>query len=743
MSGGVFAVAVAAVTVVGAALRCLAWSQVFTPAGVRFLFDADTHYHVLRAERILLGAPGAPWFDSNLTYPSGATVPWPPLFDELIAWSARWITGPSVTRESVEAVAAVMPVVLGSLTVPIVALAAAAVWGRRGALVAAACVAVAPAHLEISTVGRPDHHVLELLVFTCLIATVAQAATHGFPVRRGVAWVATATTLAVAFWSWQGSGLYLVYLGLSAALWVVVGTCDRADAVTATRFLAVTSAAASLLLLATVALWGRSGALTSLTANSIGAFHVALVAGFAGAMSVAWTIQARGHGRVRSGLVALGAVAALVCGLLALLPQVRSAVVQVLAAFFLEHPVYSSIDELTPLLFSGFKPLWEEAAIAAGRFGPLLALPFLTVNEFRRQWRERPHGRVVLVLLATGCVLFYALTLHRARFGMYLLPFLAFSAALATGPAIPPRPRSRSIRVASLLVLTAAGLAWAVAGYASREKRPFGPLDEDLIVAFRTLGALQPATPSRPSVVGQWDYGHHVQYYAAKPVLATPFLEDLEPHGIREGIRFLFARDETTADAILTDARAGFILVGHPLAAYAYLEPLAPAGSGVGARRTKSLLNGESVEVSDAVFDLVTSRLFFFDGMLRPGAPGPAMGTFRLVYETRATNTVDGYDGYKFFGVVPGGRLLVFTGPLTRVDASIVVSTNQGRSFEWRTFTIADAEGTATVRIPYAAGWNGLVRASACTVSDGRSSKTVTMDERAVVEGGAVRVSLR
>src|SRR6266545_72853 len=63
----------------GAVVRLSNWSEVFTREGALPTGDDDALYHVLRAERMVDGAEGAPWRDPNLNFPQGADILWPPL----------------------------------------------------------------------------------------------------------------------------------------------------------------------------------------------------------------------------------------------------------------------------------------------------------------------------------------------------------------------------------------------------------------------------------------------------------------------------------------------------------------------------------------------------------------------------------------------------------------------------------------------------------------------------------------
>ena len=77
------------------AVRLLPWAEVYGGDRVRLTGDSDAHYHVLRAERLLTHAPGAPWRDPTMNWPYGAVPPvtvsvW--LYGTLdgVAGRARW-----------------------------------------------------------------------------------------------------------------------------------------------------------------------------------------------------------------------------------------------------------------------------------------------------------------------------------------------------------------------------------------------------------------------------------------------------------------------------------------------------------------------------------------------------------------------------------------------------------------------------------------------------------------------------
>src|SRR6266542_2216752 len=100
---------IAAALVVAAAARLAPWPAVFTREGVRFVVDGDPYYHVLRA-RVLAQEHRVLWRDPDLNSPFGADVPWPPLFDAMIAAPAWLADGATPSAQVIEVVGALLPV---------------------------------------------------------------------------------------------------------------------------------------------------------------------------------------------------------------------------------------------------------------------------------------------------------------------------------------------------------------------------------------------------------------------------------------------------------------------------------------------------------------------------------------------------------------------------------------------------------------------------------------------------------
>ncbi len=147
----------------------LSYASLTADGGITFT-GYDEFYHM---RRILYTASNFPHilnFDTYLNYPYGFEIGWPPFFDLLGALLAIILGGGQPDTHTVEFAGALLPVLLGVLTVIPVYVLAASVFDRKTGLLGAVIFAVLPAHVYISRFGTVDHHVAEVLLSTAAYA---------------------------------------------------------------------------------------------------------------------------------------------------------------------------------------------------------------------------------------------------------------------------------------------------------------------------------------------------------------------------------------------------------------------------------------------------------------------------------------------------------------------------------------------------------------------------------------------
>ncbi len=746
-AGWIWIVGWGALLLVATAVRLASWHDVFAPEGIRFLVDSDPYYHVLRAQRMVEEFPRLPSSDSFLNYPFGAKIPWPPLFDGLIAWPAMLLGG---TVATVERVAVAVPVVLGLATLPLVGALGAALIGRRAGFIAALLLALLPSHVGFTILGRTDQHAAELLLNCWIFLGFVTSLRQG-PVSHWVEWtrpLVLGLGVALAFWNWPGSGFYLVVLALFAGVWHV---CDPPDgsAHRAERTLAAGAAVGAALLGVSLRLWAP-GALSDIRDIGVTGFHLTLVlltAAFAGLLQLASRLRPARPGPARRAAEVTLAALVPAAAALAAVPGFRAGVEHGLTTLAASNPWLADIEEFGPLLLGGWDPLSVEVRRMLREFGFALVCMPLGIPAFVRAWRARPGDRVRLAFLAFWGLLLLVLVLVRSRFSLYAaVPAVLWASLsieeLATwlggsrlrgGPAL-----ARAVPALGVLAVIAPALpALAPGEFGVPEILTAG------MPAVRWLRTVPSPIPGREAVLASWNLGHVIQYFAGKPVVASPFGTDGGAGAMDDSAAFYFAGDPSAAEAVLERRRVAFVLLGNPVSDLHTLFGFAPAGTRPAVRLRRHWLRGGYLEVTGPFWALPTSRLYFFDGSGLPHAGAPAMGAFRLLHEGPSVNPTERVDEsqLKLFGVVPGALLAVENArPSSSIVATVPVRTNQGRDFHWTAFARTDASGRAGMRVPYASGPNGQITAGPYAITDGARTQHVVLSEAQVVAGDEIIV---
>ncbi|RIL03439.1 MAG: hypothetical protein DCC71_15230, partial [Proteobacteria bacterium] len=188
-------------------IRATGFENVFAPNGVVLLDLGDGAYHARLASWAYANFPRFLDFDWYLAGSLGAPVPWPPLYDLLVAGVARAL-GAGV--DAVPRVLAWAGPVLGLLAVPAVFAATRVLAGAGTALAAAAIFASFGSANIYGAVGNGDHH-----AFVATLAAIWLALALDFvaPGRSRARLAAVACGLfavrTAMLLGWNGSLLYL------------------------------------------------------------------------------------------------------------------------------------------------------------------------------------------------------------------------------------------------------------------------------------------------------------------------------------------------------------------------------------------------------------------------------------------------------------------------------------------------------------------------------------------------------
>lgn len=720
-------VALACVVAVGVTARLTPWALVFTPQGIRFIPDGDACYHALRA-RVLAQEHRVLWRDPGLSYPAGADVPWPPLLDVLVAVPAWIADGWTPSNEVVERAAALLPVALAALGLLAAALLAREAMGRRGALACALLLAFVPVHVSYSTVGRADHHVLEGLLLTALLALYARALRRRDRPGWGSA-LAFGALLTAAFWSWVGSTLHVVLLGILVFGAHVLSRRDGGPR--AVRLVGGGTAAAAVLTGATFALFGPPGALERISLGGVSALPVLVSAGAA-----LWCAALHAAVRLRPDAAPLrraveGVVAAavVVAGALLAVPALRAAVAHGLRAaghggewgFILE----------TQSLFASSVSIGDKARMVFSNLGLLPVLALAGIPELRRWWLD-PERRPMAVLVGVLGLVLAPLAAHMSRFGYYAaIPLSVFGAmGLATIARAAARYGPRAV-TATTVSAALVGIGSTLPGIQGTTN-PVARLD----AIVRVVAPLGDGTlPGDGALLVRWDEGHHARYYSGRPVVASPFGADIGRDAMADAAAFFLAEGPEAAEEILARRGVRWIVVDDPastaLEAFSFVGGTAPPVT-----KAYDSVRGDYIHCDDSFDWLVAARLFYEAGSASPANP-IALGVYRLVGEVGPRG---GPPTARLFEVVKGALVTLSGAPAAGLVAVTVPVTTPLGEFAWRATAQANAAGEATLRLPFATGRRGTTFTRPYVATDGSRQVGFAATEEQVVGGARLVV---
>ena len=199
----------------------LLFKAVFTAAGVNYQ-DSDAWYHMRLIENLTHNYPHRAGLDPYLG-PDAPIVAVPLLFD-LVVGGVAWVIGLGApSPRTVELVGALMPPILGALTVVPVFLIGERLFDRRRGLLAAVLLAIAPGQfLARSVLGFTDHHVAEAFLTAVTVLACLHALEAATPRARLVGALLTGVALSTYLLAWSGGALLVFVLCAWAVLQLVL-----------------------------------------------------------------------------------------------------------------------------------------------------------------------------------------------------------------------------------------------------------------------------------------------------------------------------------------------------------------------------------------------------------------------------------------------------------------------------------------------------------------------------------------
>jgi dolichyl-diphosphooligosaccharide--protein glycosyltransferase len=670
------------------AMRLLPWDRVFANGQV-YYFDPDCYMRLRKILVYLMSFPQTAVHDYFQGYPKGTGVITAPTMEYLLAAILLPFRATDGLISFLERAIAVIPPVVGALTAALLYRFTSGIAGVSAGLTAGLVLAITPAHIEATVLGRFDNEMMEPLLL--LLAFIGYIKTY-YGGDRLRPWMAAGGLAFLYLSIWRGGIVLLSLVGID--LLVRLWSCRR-DAQQlrtvgngATSMYAVTAA-----LLALVCLTNLWGSRLFFSFNVISWFHVLLFAGAA----VLFFVMSRGFMKNTN----TGLAYAVAAGI-SLLFVLGGEIISGLALLRGGNPWVESIlqykrqtDPLTYFRNFGLAIVLLPCGIYLLTREPLRTL---------REWR--------FLIIWGSAVL--AATIFRQRYAEYLALSSALAAGICASWIVPRIPLSRISATAIVIIFVFALQFPSVAAIRAIKEQSVtdvfrGDVEETMNwLREHTPSAGDPFRPDRKpayGVLARWDYGGWIEAIAQRPTVATNY--GTETHGMEEAARFFLSTDEGEMAAILERNGIRYLVVDNvvtDLPMYAAL--IGEKSEAIGQLRDP-VTGVMNYVPRPALSRLIISRLFLVNGttaafgMLRFA---PVEG-IRLVFESSSPALVSGLPWYvaklKVFEVTPGARLQVEATPGSEVKLTQNVETNRGHRFEFLNSKIADEDGHASFSIVY------------------------------------------
>ncbi len=718
--------AFAAIVIIALFIRLLSSFVVFANDKVSFI-GHDSFYHMRRIIDTTYNFPNYLTFDSYLNYPFGFELGWPPLYDQTAAFLALILGLGSPNTHTIEVAGALLPPLLGVLTlIPLYAV-ALTIFKKKVALFSAAVLAFLPVHVAVSRAGAVDHHVAEILLSTTAFAFFMLSLKHAARIDLSLSdikkvsnktvakpfiyAVCSGIVLALSVFTWLGSPIFIGLIGLYA---IVQFTLDLKENRSSQYLIisGITTYLAALILVVPVCIASvRPG--FELSAGFLSWFHVLYVISFLVAFMLLGSLSHIAYLKdlkwwyYPASVVVLAAVGTAALNMFS--SEFYHNMLSALVYLGGGGDILGTIVEAQPLFYNPdgeftLVPLWGSFTLlfltAFAGFG------FLT----RKTIKENYTPDAVFFIVWT--VVVALLMLSQRRF-VYLF---SINVAILTGYVILLFPRVSKFEIndkvvspgqnqktwqAAVIVIVLVILLPAAAQSVSVACNPFVvPSDWQESLMWLETNTPQTSYYSNPvekpeyGVMSWWNYGNWIVYLSHRPVVANNFQT-----GVSDAARFFISADEGEANTILETRNVRYVITDIYMVKGKFWNIAQLAGEDYQNYYTTQVINMDSgtqslVVENDKFKSTILAKLHMFDGN--------TLGNLRLVYESSTTKTQNPEVKYvKIFEFVKGAKITGFAAPQQTVYAVTNIISNRGRVFEYYNTAIANETGWYELTVSY------------------------------------------
>jgi dolichyl-diphosphooligosaccharide--protein glycosyltransferase len=244
----------------------------------------DSYYHMRRIVYTVYHFPSTNVFDSYVNFPSGFPIYWPPLFDQIAAGLSLLVGLGRPDRHLIDIVSAMVPVLIGVLSIVPLYFLVKDMMGKYAALLAALIMAIIPGSVYQTLFASTDHHGLEVLLsltmylFFMRAVSSARVGNIGFnnirEHKKTLTYAVLAGLLIAAMvFAWDGSPILISVIIFYAFLQYAYDAYNKSGSNDLTVVGSI-SALVALAIVAPLAATGYGGTGFQVTALMISWFHI-------------------------------------------------------------------------------------------------------------------------------------------------------------------------------------------------------------------------------------------------------------------------------------------------------------------------------------------------------------------------------------------------------------------------------------------------------------------------------------
>lgn len=642
--------------------------------------DPDSLHQLRRIEGVFQGGLPPAEFDAELSWPEGSAIPAPPYYP-IVAWSLLAPFAPAdaeLRRTWLEESACTLPALFGVLAAIVVTLSALELVGLAGAAFVGVCFAVAPGAVHYACVGNGDYQSWSLLLAVLQLGGLTSVLRRGV-LERSSAWrsgLALGALQGLAIGSWTPALIVLVLVDGVLALGLRVHTGKRRLAGLPGFGLALHLGALAVLAPALASSPWRTSDPWQVV--NLSWFHATYLS--AGALVFA-PLLLKSKRFARPSYVWIVATTLGAAALVALVFDVGpgAALREAFSWAGAENTFMAQVAESAPLVGAG---AWSKLVLYLG-YSALLAPLF----AFAWVWRAWRAGRLEWAPWCAALLVFGPLAALQMRFAEFVVAPIALAVAVLCSELRTPAWLAKWPQPLLALVAALGALGTYFEGVRSTLERAIdAPPFTDSLAKRSARGMsnwLRANSKPGAAVMASWSYGQLIQWAAERPVVASNYGHYTGEQAFLDSFRFFGAQDSAQAEALLQRRDVRYVLVTSDLerqwptivAALGLADDAQQRDHSVCARL---LGYGEPLEF----VRIVRASIMPDPKRAPPGVKSPWPSGF--VYERVAGAWIEAH-GH-------AGARLDITLPLKAGE----------HAFRYSKSAVADANGVARVRIPYA-----------------------------------------